>query len=77
MDNAVEIETVEALAPYEDAILEIAIGRADPETNRLDWEDVLYRIERDLDIYLPSQMDHPVIRQIQKIARAAVREAAI
>lgn len=40
-----------------------------------DWEDFLQKIEGTLRIDLPSQMDDPVIRKIQKASRAAWAEA--
>jgi hypothetical protein len=66
---------VEGLEPYLERIQDLAVDWADPDTGRLDWEDFLGRLERYLDLDLPTQMDDPVIRRIQKISRAAVREA--
>ena len=45
------------------------------EESGFDWESFLLDLEKDLKIDLPGQMDDPVIRQIQRWARAAYREA--
>jgi hypothetical protein len=46
----------------------------DSATGRFDWEYFLQRVERYLDVDLPGQMDDPVIRRIQRAARAAAAE---
>jgi hypothetical protein len=48
---------------------------ADPESGRIDWEDWFDRFERYTGHDLPSQLDDPAILRVQKIARAAWREA--
>ncbi len=40
-----------------------------------DWEDWLARVEGALDLDLPTQMDDPVIKKVQRIARDAWNEA--
>lgn len=55
-------------------IEEDAISRLGPPGER-DWEDFLQKIEKTFDLDLPSQMDDPVIRKIQKACRAAWAEA--
>lgn len=71
------VDTREALAPHEERIADMAAEGwdQDPDTGRFDWDDFLYRVERDLGIDLPATMDHPVIRRVQRIARNAAAEA--
>jgi hypothetical protein len=40
-----------------------------------DWDSYLARLERDEDLELPGQLDDPVIRRVERVARAAWAEA--
>lgn len=44
---------------------------------RFDWEAFLQRVELRLDVELPGDMLSPVILKVQRVARAAAREAAL
>lgn len=55
-------------------IIELALGRY-TSTRDIDWEDLLGRVEVQLDIDLPESYLDPKIRQIQKAVRKAIKEA--
>lgn len=57
-------------------IIELALGRYSDPGDRIDWDDLLYRIEATLDIDLPSDFSDPVIDTIRRAVRRARREAA-
>lgn len=69
------VKVIEALSPeLEEQIADFADGWATgPE--RVDWEDLLYRMESHLEIDLPSDYMHPVIKRIKAIVRRVRKEA--
>ena len=67
------IRTVADLAPHEERAVDIILDWAGD--GPVDWEDMLDRIERNLDLDLPTDMTDPVIRRIQRLGREALREA--
>lgn len=71
--------TITTLKDLDEATLEriIKTGVDWAGDGSIDWEDLLNRIERYEALELPTQMDDPVIRKIQRLVRAAVREARI
>lgn len=69
-----EVTDHAALTPeLMDRIVQVGVDWAGD--GRIEWEDLLDRIERTLDIELPGDMGHPVITRIQRAIREAVREA--
>jgi uncharacterized protein (DUF2267 family) len=72
------IATVDDLREFEDRVRDLAVdGWDQDDAGRFDWDGFLARIERYLDVDLPTQMDDPVIRKVQRVARAAAREARV
>jgi hypothetical protein len=74
------MRTIETTAQVEDIRAEIEEFAAegwdlDPDTGRVEWEDWFDRFERRHDLDLGSDLLSPVIRKVQRIARAAIREA--
>lgn len=55
-------------------IIEVALGRY-TSTRDIDWEDLLDRVERQLDIELPEDYLDPEIKRIKRAIRKAIREA--
>lgn len=66
---------IEALSQeLEDQIADFADSWATgPE--RVDWDDLLYRMEAYLEIDLPADLLHPVIKRIKSIVRHVRKEA--
>ena len=69
--------TLAGLALVMPDIEEMAAAGRSVYEGRFDWDDFLLCVERDLDIDLPTQMDDPIIRKIQRAARAAYAEAQV
>ena len=70
-----DITSLTELLTITDDIEEMAADGRDNEGGRFDWEAFLSRVESKLDVNLPGDMEHPVIRKIQRVARAAFAEA--
>ena len=61
------------LAEHEDEIVDYALGRIGKE--RIDWDDLLFRIEKTFDIDLPESTLDPRIVWLKNKIRRARREA--
>lgn len=60
--------------PTDNEIIEFALGFI-PAEGRIDWEDLLFRIESVFDIELPDSYLDPEIKRLKKIIAKARKEA--
>lgn len=58
-----------------DEIVDYALGFCPEYPTRVDWDDLLYRIEAVFDLDLGDSMTSPEIERIKKAVRKARREA--
>ncbi len=58
-----------------DSIVEFALGYCPPYPQRVDWYDLVYRIEVRFDIDLPDNLRNPEIREIIREVNRVRREA--